>query len=106
TKTRESIENAYTIICICTLFTDTITAGFTQNLAREKTIEIKPFAVRVGDHCFSGVPMDNALAALMTLSAPLAAEWAKPQVVAPEAEEGAEGELNQKNFWATVQGAL
>lgn len=50
--------------------------------------------------------MDKALAALMTLSAPLAAEWATPQVVAPEAEEGAEGELTQKNFWATVQGAL
>ncbi|WP_257638126.1 thiamine pyrophosphate-dependent enzyme, partial [Klebsiella pneumoniae] len=42
--------------------------------AREKTIEIQPFAVRVGDHWFSGVPMDKALAALMTLSAPLAAE--------------------------------
>ncbi|CDL17337.1 Pyruvate decarboxylase; Alpha-keto-acid decarboxylase [Klebsiella pneumoniae IS46] len=26
--------------------------------------------------------------------------------MAPEAEEGAEGELTQKNFWATVQGAL
>ena len=105
-QTREAIENADTIICIGTRFTDTITAGFTQHLAREKTIEIQPFAVRVGDHWFSGVPMDKALAALMTLSAPLAAEWATPQVVAPEAEEGAEGELTQKNFWATVQGAL
>jgi indolepyruvate decarboxylase len=43
----------------------------------------------VGDHWFSGVPMDQALAALMTLSAPLAAEWAAPQVVAPEVEEEA-----------------
>jgi indolepyruvate decarboxylase len=49
--------------------------------------------------------MDQALAALMTLSAPLAAEWATPQVVAPEVEE-AEGELTQKNFWATVQEQL
>ena len=71
-QTREAIENADTIICIGTRFTDTITAGFTQHLAREKTIEIQPFAVRVGDHWFSGVPMDKALAALMTLSAPLA----------------------------------
>ncbi len=68
-QTREAIENADTIICIGTRFTDTITAGFTQHLAREKTIEIQPFAVRVGDHWFSGVPMDKALAALMTLSA-------------------------------------
>ena len=74
-QTRVAIENADTIICIGTRFTDTITAGFTQHLAREKTIEIQPFAVRVGDHWFSGVPMDQALAALMSLSAPLAAEW-------------------------------
>ena len=47
-QTREAIENADTIICIGTRFTDTITAGFTQHLAREKTIEIQPFAVRVG----------------------------------------------------------
>ncbi len=80
-QTREAIENADTIICIGTRFTDTITAGFTQHLAREKTIEIQPFAVRVGDHWFSGVPMDKALAALMTLSAPLAAEWATRRVV-------------------------
>jgi indolepyruvate decarboxylase len=105
-QTREAIENADTIICIGTRFTDTITAGFTQHLAREKTIEIQPFAVRVGDHWFSGVPMDQALAALMTLSAPLAAEWAAPQVVAPEVEEEGEGELTQKNFWSTVQDAL
>lgn len=59
-QTREAIENADTIICIGTRFTDTITAGFTQHLAREKTIEIQPFAVRVGDHWFSGVPMDKA----------------------------------------------
>ena len=36
-QTREAIENADTIICIGTRFTDTITAGFTQHLAREKT---------------------------------------------------------------------
>lgn len=41
-QTREAIENADTIICIGTRFTDTITAGFTQHLAREKTIEIQP----------------------------------------------------------------
>ena len=105
-QTREAIENADTIICIGTRFTDTITAGFTQHLAREKTIEIQPFAVRVGDHrWFSGVPMDQAPGrADDAFLAPLAAEWAT--LMAPEAEEGAEGELTQKNFWATVQGAL
>ncbi len=54
-----------TIICIGTRFTDTITAGFTRHL-RGKTNRVL-FAVRVGDHWFSGVPMDKALAALTAL---------------------------------------
>ncbi|MCP6623623.1 indolepyruvate decarboxylase, partial [Klebsiella pneumoniae] len=36
-QTREAIENADTFFCIGTRFSDTITAGFTQHLAREKT---------------------------------------------------------------------
>lgn len=35
-ETRDAIENADTIICIGTRFTDTITAGFTQHLPLEK----------------------------------------------------------------------
>lgn len=38
-ETREAIENADTIICIGTRFTDTITAGFTQHLPQEKRLK-------------------------------------------------------------------
>lgn len=105
-STREAIENADTIICVGTRFTDTITAGFTQHLPQERTIEIQPFAVRVGDHWFSRIPMDQALGVLMTLSSSLAAEWSMPACSAPEVACAASGPLTQENFWSTVQEQL
>lgn len=105
-QTREAIENADTIICVGTRFTDTITAGFTQHLPLERTIEIQPFAVRVGDHWFSRIPMDQALKELMILSASLSAEWRLPDCSAPEVESMAGGSLTQSSFWSTVQEQL
>ena len=104
--TREMIENADTIICVGTRFTDTITAGFTQHLPPEHTIEIQPFAVRVGERWFSRIPMDQALAVLIKLSASLAAEWTLPPVSVPEVGGAEGGMLTQKNFWSTVQEQL
>ncbi|MCI1035624.1 alpha-keto acid decarboxylase family protein [Raoultella terrigena] len=105
-QTRETIENADTIICVGTRFTDTITAGFTQHLPPERTIEIQPFAVRVGERWFSRIPMDQALAVLIGLSASLAAEWTLPPVSLPEVGGAAGGTLTQKSFWSTVQEQL
>jgi len=105
-QTREAIENADTIICVGTRFTDTITAGFTQHLPLERTIEIQPFAVRVGDHWFSRIPMDQALKELMILAASLSAEWRLPDCSAPEVESMAGGSLTQSSFWSTVQEQL
>ncbi|VEC81316.1 Pyruvate decarboxylase; Alpha-keto-acid decarboxylase [Raoultella ornithinolytica] len=105
-QTREAIENADTIICVGTRFTDTITAGFTQHLPLERTIEIQPFAVRVGDHWFSRIPMDQALNELMILSAGLSAEWRLPDCSAPEVESVTGGSLTQGSFWSTVQEQL
>lgn len=105
-ETRDAIESADTIICIGTRFTDTITAGFTQHLPQAKTIEIQPFAARVGDHCFSRIPMEKALDILIELSASLAAEWRVPNVQAPGVSSAPEGSLTQKNFWSTLQKQL
>ncbi|GEC70266.1 indolepyruvate decarboxylase [Raoultella terrigena] len=105
-QTRETIENADTIICVGTRFTDTITAGFTQHLPPEHTIEIQPFAVRVGERWFSRIPMDQALAVLIGLSASLAAEWTLPPVSLPEVGGATGGALTQKSFWSTVQEQL
>ncbi|VTN10686.1 Indole-3-pyruvate decarboxylase [Raoultella terrigena] len=105
-QTRETIENADTIICVGTRFTDTITAGFTQHLPPEHTIEIQPFAVRVGERWFSRIPMDQALAVLIGLSASMAAEWTLPSVSLPEVGGATGGALTQKSFWSTVQEQL
>lgn len=104
--TRDAIESADTIICVGTRFTDTITAGFTHHLPQEKTIEVQPFAVRVGDRWFSRIPMEKALNVLIELSASLAAEWHAPNVQAPGVRGAPEGGLTQKNFWSTVQKQL
>lgn len=105
-QTREAMESADAIICVGTRFTDTITAGFTHHLPTEKTIEIQPFAARVGDHWFSRIPMDQALAALIDVSGKLSAEWSAPDIIAPDASGAPQGNLTQKNFWSTVEKQL
>ncbi len=45
----EAIEGADRVVCVGTRFTDTLTAGFSQQLPRERTIDIQPFAARVGE---------------------------------------------------------
>ncbi len=95
-QTREAMESADAIICVGTRFTDTITAGFTHHLPTEKTIEIQPFAARVGDHWFSRIPMDQALAALIDVSGKLSAEWSAPDIIAPDASGAPQGNLTQK----------
>ena len=105
-QTREAMESADAIICVGTRFTDTITAGFTHHLPTEKTIEIQPFAARVGDHWFSRIPMDQALAALIDVSGKLSAEWSAPDIIAPDASGAPQGNLTQKSFWSTVEKQL
>ncbi|SFU14762.1 indolepyruvate decarboxylase [Kosakonia arachidis] len=100
---REAIEGADTVICIGTRFTDTLTAGFTQRLVQEHTIEIQPFAARVGDVWFSGIPMREAINTLIPLvraSAHSAADHRPPQAVHAPVHQGT---LNQETFWQTVQ---
>lgn len=73
----EAIEEADLVICVGVQFADTITAGFTQRLTRDQTIDIQPWATRVGDRWFSGIAMDQAVAILHDIarrhSAPAAA---------------------------------
>ena len=41
---RLAIEDADTIFCVGTQFVDTLTAGFTQQLPQERTIDVQPHA--------------------------------------------------------------
>lgn len=104
--TRAAIEEADAILCIGTRFTDTITAGFTQNLPQEKTLELQPNAARVGTRWFSGLPIERAAWALKALCAELAENWVRtePQSSLPSAKFS--GVLSQSSFWQALQDAL
>ncbi|HGY3714623.1 alpha-keto acid decarboxylase family protein [Citrobacter sp. Res13-Sevr-PEB04-36] len=98
---RQAIEDADTIICVGTRFVDTLTAGFTQCLAQERTIEVQPHASRVGSQWFN-VPMEQAVTTLRELCLELSFSLPpeRPPVGRPQFEKGP---LTQENFWHTVQ---
>lgn len=102
-ETRAAIEDAEVIFCIGTCFTDTITAGFTHHIPQEKSIEIQPFAARVGKRWFSGISMQEAVNALMTLSRDFSAQWQiQPDRVMKSASAD-NGHLTQRHFWQTLE---
>ncbi|HCB3588592.1 alpha-keto acid decarboxylase family protein [Citrobacter koseri] len=102
---RQAIEEADTVICIGTRFVDTLTAGFTQQLPQERTIEIQPHASRVGNSWFSGLSMEQAVTTLRELCLELSFSPPPTLAHAPggHIEKGA---LTQENFWHTVQAYL
>lgn len=100
-EVRQAIEDADRVICVGTRFVDTITAGFTQQLPAERTLEIQPYASRIGETWFN-LPMAQAVSTLRELC--LECAFAPP----PTRSTGqpvriAKGELTQENFWQTLQ---
>lgn len=104
--TRAAIEDVDLTLCIGTRFTDTITAGFTQQLPAEKTIELQPFSARVGERWFSGLPLQQTASALRKLCAEMCADWLPPQTSPEVSAQKTDGTLTQTRFWQTLQGAL
>lgn len=99
---RKAIEEADAVICVGARFTDTLTAGFTHQLAEDRTIDIQPFAARVGNEWFSGVSMRDAVSILMTVCR----NNPRCLLEKPEEQETPEhshGMLDQSGFWRTVQ---
>lgn len=102
-ETRAAIEDADVILCIGTCFTDTITAGFTHHIPQEKSIEIQPFAARVGKRWFSGISMQEAVNALMTLSRDFSAQWQIQPGRVMKSASADNGHLTQRHFWQTLE---
>lgn len=102
-QTREAIEDAEVIICIGTCFTDTITAGFTHRITPKNSIEIQPFAARVGERWFSGIAMSEAIQALIALSKAFSSQWQtyRRQLSAPVTVDS--GHLTQRHFWQALE---
>lgn len=98
---RLAIEDADTIFCVGTQFVDTLTAGFTQQLPQERTIEIQPHASRIGTSWFN-IPMEQAVTTLRELC--LEMSFSLPPECPPVTRTLVEkGPLTQENFWHTVQ---
>ncbi|HEM7943811.1 thiamine pyrophosphate-binding protein [Citrobacter freundii] len=98
---RLAIEDADTIFCVGTQFVDTLTAGFTQQLPQERTIEVQPHASRIGTSWFN-IPMEQAVTTLRELCLEMSFSLPpeRPSVARIQVEKGP---LTQENFWHTVQ---
>ncbi|TKU19974.1 thiamine pyrophosphate-binding protein [Citrobacter sp. wls827] len=98
---RKAIEDVDTIICVGTRFVDTLTAGFTQNLPPERTIEVQPHASRVGGSWFN-IPMEQAVTTLRELCLEMSFSLPPERPCAGRLQVE-KGPLTQENFWHTVQ---
>lgn len=100
-EVRQAIEDADRVICVGTRFVDTLTAGFTQQLPAERTLEIQPYASRIGETWFN-LPMAQAVSTLRELC--LECAFAPPPTrSAGQLVRIDKGELTQESFWQTLQ---
>lgn len=100
---REAIEGADTVICVGTRFTDTLTAGFTHKLTGGQTIEVQPYAARIGDRWFTGIPMARAVEILSELCRQHVTRQTLPIHQPALSQDYHQGTLTQDNFWHTLQ---
>ena len=101
---RQAIEDTEVTICVGVRFTDTLTAGFTQNLPAERVIDLQPFQATVAGEVFAPLSMQQALAALTPIYQRHCAHWRLAD--APECEEGeqiAAAVISQQAFWQAMQ---
>ncbi|EBS2605261.1 alpha-keto acid decarboxylase family protein [Salmonella enterica subsp. enterica] len=100
-EVRQAIEDADRVICVGTRFVDTLTAGFTQQLPAERTLEIQPYASRIGETWFN-LPMAQAVSTLRELC--LECAFAPPPTRSTRQPVRIDkGELTQESFWQTLQ---
>ncbi|EBK8793410.1 alpha-keto acid decarboxylase family protein [Salmonella enterica] len=103
-EVRQAIEDADRVICVGTRFVDTLTAGFTHQLPAERTLEIQPYASRIGETWFN-LPMAQAVSTLRELC--LECAFAPPPTrSAGQPVRIDKGELTQESFWQTLQQCL
>lgn len=105
-QVRRTLEGADVVITIGVKFTDTITAGFSQQLPPEKTLALHPFDAQAGTQRFSQVPMAGALAALQQVVAAHLPRWRCGPVTPPLLPPSDSGRLDQPAFWQAMQAFL
>lgn len=104
--TQRIIEQSDVIITVGVLYTDTITAGFTQNIDPGKTIAIGLNSSRAGDKTFTHLPMAEAVKALRSVASRYAASWPAPSGSPPPLQHKPSDTLTQNTFWQAMQDFL
>ncbi|MCT2418537.1 indolepyruvate decarboxylase [Pantoea sp. XY16] len=97
------IEQVDVAICVGVRFTDTITAGFTQQFAPERLIDLQPFSASVGKEHFAPLSMADALSELQPLFEHYGQQW--QPAIAPSAVQPDEpaAVISQQAFWQAMQ---
>ena len=102
--TQAAVEDADVLISVGVRFTDGTTSGFSQQIDPERTIDVQPFATRIGDREFAPLPMQDAVRALSAVLEKLGRSWARRDLPEePEADPQASAELRQAQLWPAVQ---
>jgi indolepyruvate decarboxylase len=107
-RVREVIEGADVLIAAGVLFTDLITAGFSQTIHPERMIDLQPFHASVAGHRFEQVPLGCALRALTQIFAELPSRSSSSPSLRPrfnnvDIASGATVPITQKDLWQRVQ---
>ena len=101
---RQAIEDTDVTLCVGVRFTDTLTAGFTQNLPAERVIDLQPFQAKVAGEVFAPLTMAQALAALVPIYQRHCAHWRLVEDMQCEENEQIDAALISQNaFWQAMQ---
>ena len=82
-RVRDVIEGAGALIAAGVLFTDLITAGFSQDICPERSIDLQRFHVSVAGRRYKNVPIGRALRALSRILADLPSRYPPAASVRP-----------------------
>ncbi|SUB15666.1 Indole-3-pyruvate decarboxylase [Pantoea agglomerans] len=102
----EQIEQVDVAICVGVRFTDTITAGFTQQFNPERLIDLQPLSASVGGERFAPLSMADALSELLPLFERYGQQW-QPGATPPAAQPAEPAAvISQQAFWQAMQAFL
>ena len=100
---RDRVVNADVVVAVGVRFTDFTTAGFTQDIADERLIDIQPFSARIGEERYEPLPMAKALLGLIGVVEELARTWHGPSTNLQVRGPHGGGELNQVELWSQIE---
>ncbi|WP_428943674.1 alpha-keto acid decarboxylase family protein [Pantoea sp. FN060301] len=101
--TQAMIENAEAIITVGVLYTDTITAGFTHQIASDKNIDIGLYSSRTGKAVFPSLPMAEAVKILHRIARRYVSRWPQILIDPPPLVHEVSDTLTQNTFWEALQ---